>query len=75
MLSVIESLHVLQMRNITRYWKIGDCKYHKRTLLYGKKAKKLKAKQLQFITEWWETSYDKYITGNNFLGCDTNLFI
>ncbi|KAH1736917.1 hypothetical protein KXV51_002696 [Aspergillus fumigatus] len=37
-----------------------------REKLYTKAAKKRRAKKAEFIDNWWRSSYDEYITGNEF---------
>jgi hypothetical protein len=41
------------------------------TGLYSKKAKRLEAKRAEFVTQWWDVSYDDYIAGNDIAERDT----
>lgn len=48
----------------------GQPDFHKdlakvRTGLYSKKAKRLEAKRAEFVTQWWNVSYDNYIAGKD----------
>lgn len=42
-----------------------------RNQLYNKKAKKLRKKRAEFVSQWWDAAYDKYIAGNDFTERDT----
>jgi hypothetical protein len=39
---------------------------NERAKLYNKAAKKRRTKKEEFIANWWNTSYDEYIAGNEF---------
>lgn len=46
-----------------------------RARLYTQKAKKLRAKRSEYISQWWNNSYEGYISGKGFSERDTtNLF-
>lgn len=42
-----------------------------RNLLYSRKARKLRKKHAEFVKQWWDIAYDKYISGNDFTERDT----
>lgn len=44
-----------------------------RSQLYNRKAKRLRAWKLDFIERWWDTSYDEYVSGNDFYERDTTI--
>ncbi|KAJ5110978.1 hypothetical protein N7532_001513 [Penicillium argentinense] len=46
-----------------------------RSQLYTRKAKLLAARKSEFIQEWWNSSYEEYVSGNEFTERDrTSLF-